>query len=70
MKRTARERAEALDAWSVDDLSLRKIVFGSRGADFGVDGDRPADWEEADFFPCRLSTGRSDCQSIPCCFLS
>lgn len=48
---------------------FRSIVFGSDRAEFVDDKDRPEDGEDG--FPlCRLSTGRSDCQSIPCCFLS
>lgn len=48
---------------------FRSIVFGSDRADLVEDKDRPADGE--DEVPLRrASTGRSDCQSIPCCFFN
>ena len=49
--------------------AFRGIVFGSGGGrGFEDEKDGPADLE---VFVCwRLSTGPSDCQSMPCCFLS
>jgi len=66
-KRTARARWCVGDV-SVGCLSLRRIVLGSGDLDLREVGDRPAD-EEVDevLFSCRLSVGRSDCQSMPCC---
>lgn len=48
-------------------VPFRRIVLGFGEVDFVVVGDRPA---SEDDLSCRLSTGRSDCQSMPCCFLS
>lgn len=52
------------------DLSFRRIVLISDEVDEDDEDeeDRPAD-EEGVFF-CRVPTDRSDCQSMPCCFLS
>lgn len=68
-KRTTRGDAWLLvAALLVGVRPFRRIVFGSGDGDLGEDEDRPAD-EEVDFLG-RLSTDRSDCQSIPCCCLS
>jgi hypothetical protein len=68
-KRTTREDAWLLVvAFLVGVLPFRRIVFGSGEGDLEEDEDRPAD-EEVNFLG-RLSTDRSDCQSMPCCFLS
>lgn len=52
------------------DLPFRRIVLISdeEEEDDDDEEDRPAD-EEKVFF-CRVPTDRSDCQSMPCCFLS
>lgn len=53
---------------SIAGLPFRRIFLGSVEAAGGdEDNDRPADDE---VFFCRPSTDRSNCQSIPCCFLS
>lgn len=68
-KRTSRVRAFPLEgAVVVGDLPFRRIVFESGEGVLREDEDRPADDEHV--FLGRLSTGRSDCQSMPCCFLS
>lgn len=71
-KRTARGLMDP--GWVGSDAgdTLRRMVLGSDEVVLGVvlgDGvDRPADEEV--FFSRRPSTDRSNCQSIPCCFLS
>lgn len=68
-KRTARGLVDPGWVGVIAGVPFRRIVFGSEEAEVDVLGeDRPAD--EDFVFSCRPSAGRSNCQSIPCCFLS